>query len=217
MMTCEEREPEKTQKRSQTETKERRKERKWTKFKTTRRRKWEQKGVKRDQNGSKWRPQHIKRDQRMGEVRKVVKRMLPDTSEIESYSRKTKVFTFDGLDAGTTPGQGVRPTRQIRGGPSWRPARRVLIAPGHSCNGPRLNFIDFLTVQSGIEKSVIFRIASKRPKWRYQSTFGRPRYVFLSNNTTFGLPFRIVFSIIFENGESVKQDARAPGLSWHTE
>ena len=66
----------------------------------------------------------------MGEVRKVVKRMLPDTSEIESYSRKTKVFTFDGPDAGTVPGAVGRATRQIRGGPSWVPARWVQLALG---------------------------------------------------------------------------------------
>ena len=140
--------------------------------------------------------------------------MLPDTSEIESYSRKTKVFTFDGLDAGTTPGRGGRPTRQIRGGPSWRPTRRVLIAPGHSWNDPRSNFIDFLTVRSGIEKSVIFRIASKRPKWRYQSTFGRPRYVFFIKKHNFRAPFSHRFFDYFRKWRKCEtRCARATGLS----
>ena len=51
-------------------------------------------------------------------MRKVAKRILPGSAETESYSRKTKVFTFDGVDAGCTPGGVGRSTRQIRGGPS---------------------------------------------------------------------------------------------------
>ena len=115
MMTCEEMEPEKTQKRSQTETKERRKERKLTKLKTTRRRKGEQKGVKRDQNGSKRRPQHIKRHQRMGEVRKVVKRMSTSSAESSLIREKRRFSRLTVLTPGARPGGEGGPTRQ-RGG-----------------------------------------------------------------------------------------------------
>ena len=51
-------------------------------------------------------------------VRKVAKRVLPVPAETESYSRKTRVFTFDSPDAGCMPGPEGRPSRQIRGGPS---------------------------------------------------------------------------------------------------
>ena len=51
-------------------------------------------------------------------MRKVAKKVLLGPAETESYSRKTKVFTFDGPDAGTVPGAVGRSTRQIRGGPS---------------------------------------------------------------------------------------------------
>ena len=51
-------------------------------------------------------------------VRKVAKKVLPVPAETESYSRKTKVFTFDGLDVQRMPGARGRSTRQIRGGPS---------------------------------------------------------------------------------------------------
>ena len=70
-------------------------------------------------------------------------------------------------------------------------------------------FIDFSTIQSDIEKTTIFRILKNRPKWQNQSTLGRPRSVFELKTSTLGLPFGMDFSILFENGESVKQVARA--------
>ena len=64
-------------------------------------------------------------------------------------------------------------------------------------------FIDFLTTQNDIEKTMIFRILKNRPKWQNQSTLERPRSVFRPKTYTFGLPFGINFSTFSENGESV--------------
>ena len=64
-------------------------------------------------------------------------------------------------------------------------------------------FIDFLTTQNDIEKTMIFRILKNRPKWQNQSTLERPRSVFGAKTSTFGLPFGIDFSTFSENGESV--------------
>ena len=61
-------------------------------------------------------------------------------------------------------------------------------------------FIDFSTIQSDIEKTMIFRILQNRPKWQNQSTLGRPRSVFGAKTSTFGLPFGIDFSFFSENG-----------------
>ena len=64
-------------------------------------------------------------------------------------------------------------------------------------------FIDFLTTQNDIEKTMIFRISKNRPKWQNQSTLERPRSVFGAKTSTFGLYFGIDFSTFSENGESV--------------
>ena len=64
-------------------------------------------------------------------------------------------------------------------------------------------FIDFSTIQSDIEKTMIFRILKNQPKWQNQSTLERPRSVFGAKTFTFGLPFGIDFSTFSENGESV--------------
>ena len=64
-------------------------------------------------------------------------------------------------------------------------------------------FIDFLTTQNDIEKTMIFRILKNRPKWQNQSTLERPRSIFGAKTSTFGLPFGIDFSTFSENGESV--------------
>ena len=86
-----------------------------------------ERGNKRASKGTKTGPNE---DNSVLKVRKVAKKVLPGPAETESYSRKTKAFTFDGLDAGRMPGAGGRSTRQIRGGPSWVPARWVQLALG---------------------------------------------------------------------------------------
>ena len=60
-------------------------------------------------------------------------------------------------------------------------------------------FIDFLTTQNGIEKTIVFRILKNQPKWQNQSTLERPRCVFGAKTSTFGLPFGIDFSTFSRN------------------
>ena len=79
--------------------------------------------------------------------------------------------------------------------------------PGRTKDVPGTIFTDFSTPQSGIEKSKIFRILKKLPKWENKSNRGRSRDHFSSKSLTFGLPFGIDFSTFFKNGESVKSAA----------
>ena len=102
------------QKRPQNEAKRRPKSAKGTKMNqitSARRRKGGQEASKGTKTGPNENHSTLK-------VRKVAKRILPGSAETESYSRKTKVFTFDGDEAGCLPGAVGRSTRQIRGGPS---------------------------------------------------------------------------------------------------
>ena len=63
---------------------------------------------------------------------------------------------------------------------------------------------EFLMPKSDIQKSMIFGILKNPPKWSNQSTRGCQSLGFGTKKPPFGINFGVVFSICFQNGESVK-------------
>ena len=86
-----------------------------------------------------------------------------------SASQSLCLYSLNIFDNGRRPGSPGDQSIPLGDGPErcFRP-----LAPQGSI------FIDFLTTQNDIEKTMIFRILKNRPKWQNQSTLERPRSTF---------------------------------------